>query len=755
MYTDGHFSKSMDADRDPLPDTEPDLKVNTFEGALVKRRYRIEKQIGRGGFAITYLASDTQLHARPVVVKVLLDYHAEDPAILKKFRQELEALARINHPGVVGPLDYGALDDGRPFLVMEFIQGVRLRDVMGTQGMELGRAARIIQQIGRALNAAHQQGILHRDVKPENIMLQNPGQEDEQAKLIDFGISNVRDSQVTGAAPSSRIFGTPAYMPPEQFEGVPFSPAGDIYALGVVAYEMVTGRHPFNAETDAHLMRLKLDGVRVKPRGLRPSLPEPAEECILKALSVHPEDRFPSAREFGQAFARSLAGDSGGRRGRPRAGVDDEQHLELAHVVFLDLVRHSLLYTDHQKRDIDLLDRLVRETPEFRKGEANERLIIRPTGDGVALVFFGDPVQAVACAVSIAKSIENHDLKVRIGLNTGLVVRRTDINGDPNVSGDGIAKAERVMSCGDGGQILLSRSIAEVISQLADWAPRLRDLGEREVKNGVRIHIFGLLPDGVAGTPEVQTAVDAATPQTEPVIEPENKIAAARRWIPILIGCVVLMVAGAAGLWRWLGTRAPVATQERGAARATGPAASPQVDSAVPASRPAAPDKVTSAPTPPLFTLEDWLKYGWKRDGAAIARQGGEFVLVPLDLTRATVQFTVSLIKGKRIEWVAGYRDAKNYCLFQIDESGFSRTAIVNGKPANTVKTSYAAKRRAYDTFAVRITPQGVVNAIRSEPQWETLDDWQPAGGVSTGRFGFHIPGRDQISLSEFRITQE
>ena len=692
-----------------------------------------------------------------MVVKVLLDHHAEDPAILRKFRQELEALARINHPGVVGPLDYGTLADGRPFLVMEFIQGVRLRDVIGKQGMELGRAGRIIQQIGRALNAAHVQGILHRDVKPENIMLQNPGQDEEQAKLIDFGISNVRDSQISSALSSSLVFGTPAYMPPEQFEGEPFSPAGDIYALGVVAYEMVTGRQPFNPETDAHLMRLKLQGLQVKPKGLRPSLPEPAERCILKALSLHPQDRFQRARDFGEALAHALTDDSAGRRARPGAGAEDRQHPELAHVLFLDLVRHSLLFTDHQKRDIDLLDRLVRETAEFRKGEANDRLIIRPTGDGVALVFFGDPVQAVACGVSIATSIRSHRLKVRIGLNTGLVVRRTDINGDPNVSGDGIAKAERVMSCGDGEQILLSRSIAEVISQLADWAPRLQDLGEREVKNGQRIHIFGLRTDDRAGTGEVLTVDSPTTQETITATLTDHEFVAARRWIPILIGCAVLIVAGAAGLWRWLGTtQGNPQSVEHGAAHATGPAASSKVDASErPGVTAATPDKSSSATTPPLFTLEDWLKYGWKRDGAAIARQGGEFVLVPLDLTRATVQFTVSLIKGKRIEWVAGYRDARNYCLFQIDENSFSRTAVVNGKPGDTVKTSYAAKRSAYDTFALRITPQGVVNAIRSDPQWETLDDWQPAEGVSTGRFGFHIPGKDQLSLSEFRITQE
>ena len=151
--------------------------------------------------------------------------------------------------------------------------------------------------------------------------------------------------------------------------------------------------------------------------------------------------------------------------------------------------------------------------------------------------------------------------------------------------------------------------------------------------------------------------------------------------------------------------------------------------------------------------LEDWLKLGWNRDGAAIARQGGDFVLAPIDLTSATVQFTLSLIKGKRTEWVAGYRDAKNYYLFEVDETSFSHTGVAGGKHGKTVKVARGVRRNFYNTFAIRITPQGIVSAIRSDRQWETLDDWQPAEGVSPGRFGFLIPGSDRISLSEFRIT--
>jgi serine/threonine-protein kinase len=153
------------------------------------------------------------------------------------------------------------------------------------------------------------------------------------------------------------------------------------------------------------------------------------------------------------------------------------------------------------------------------------------------------------------------------------------------------------------------------------------------------------------------------------------------------------------------------------------------------------------------FGLDDWLKVGWTRDGVTVTRQGGEFVLAPPDLTKVTVQFTVILLKGKRIEWVAAYRDKNNYDLFQIDDTNFTRTPVDNGKHGKTVKVPHGAKRDGYNTFALHISPQGISHMILRDQQWKQLDDWQPTEGVSPGKFGFHIPGRDQISLSDFRIT--
>jgi serine/threonine-protein kinase len=274
-------------------------------GMLVKDRYRIERQLGRGGFASTYLASDTQLHSRSVVLKALHDFQAEDPWARRKFRQEAEALARINHPGVVGPLDFGELPDGRPFLVMQFIDGIPLRKAIDPQGMEFARAASILRQVGRALTAAHDQGICHRDIKPDNIMLESPATEDEQAKLIDFGIAKLADSQVT-VTQTTQIAGSMGYIPPELFNGKPYTAASDVYSFGVVAYQMLTGARPFKSDSQAQLIRMQLEGDCPAPRVLRPEIPVEAESCILKAIAVSPDDRYSRPRDFGDALSRSL-----------------------------------------------------------------------------------------------------------------------------------------------------------------------------------------------------------------------------------------------------------------------------------------------------------------------------------------------------------------------------------------------------------------------------------------------------------------
>ncbi|HMZ22321.1 MAG TPA: ECF-type sigma factor, partial [Blastocatellia bacterium] len=246
-------------------------------GELLDGRYLIERVLGKGAFGGIYLARDTKLDL-PVAVKLQstgTQDSQRDTWIEKQLKDETIALLRIRHPNIVQLLDAGKLADGRFYLVMEYITGESLRSAMSPEGMDFGHAASLLRQLGQALTAIHQQGIIHCDLKPENIMLQRSGDED-LVKLIDFGIAKVIEAPAQSPRETSGIAGTPSYMAPEQVIGKP-SFASDTYSLGVIAYEMLTGRRPFPYDSIYQLHELQRAEVKVNPRDLRPSLPGAAQ----------------------------------------------------------------------------------------------------------------------------------------------------------------------------------------------------------------------------------------------------------------------------------------------------------------------------------------------------------------------------------------------------------------------------------------------------------------------------------------------
>ncbi|HWX41289.1 MAG TPA: protein kinase [Blastocatellia bacterium] len=278
-------------------------------GSVFKDRYHIGNELGRGAIGVVYLAEDRQLHSKAVVVKILLDESFQNQWFRKKFDQEIEALSRVDHPGVVQVLDSGVTTDNRPFLVMQFVSGGTLRSMIKHEGMDFDLAARVLRQAGQALSAAHAQGIVHCDVKPENIMLQNLGEGEYQVKIVDFGVAKVQNSQVGSSFAATSVAGTAFYMAPEQYAGKPGT-SSDIFALGVIAYEMLTGRRPFNPPSAAFILDTIREGVRIRPTDLRPEIPHAAQEIILKALSYDPGSRPERARDFGDLLAQALTGDS-------------------------------------------------------------------------------------------------------------------------------------------------------------------------------------------------------------------------------------------------------------------------------------------------------------------------------------------------------------------------------------------------------------------------------------------------------------
>ncbi|MFI9170976.1 serine/threonine-protein kinase [Streptomyces lincolnensis] len=263
---------------------------------LIAGRYRLNDPIGRGAMGEVWRAVDETL-GRPVAVKLLLP-HGSEPTAASRFRLEAQTAGRLNHPYVVGVYDFGEYD-GRLFLVMELVEGDSLARLLSTEGpLPAGRVARIAAQAAAGLAAAHQQGIVHRDIKPANLLLDAEG----TLKIGDFGIARFVDDPSGALTTTGQIVGTSLYLAPERALGQPAGPAADVYALGCLLYQLLTGQPPFQADTAVAILHQHLDTAPVPPgqRGAR--IPPAFENYLLGLLAKKPEDR-PTAQQIAEWFA--------------------------------------------------------------------------------------------------------------------------------------------------------------------------------------------------------------------------------------------------------------------------------------------------------------------------------------------------------------------------------------------------------------------------------------------------------------------
>ena len=263
--------------------------MNVREGVTLGP-YRVMERIGRGGMAAVYRAYHPGLD-RYVAIKVLPDFFADDPSYHERFQQEARSVARLKHPNILEVFDFG-YEDGNAYLVLELIEGGTLSDRIGAP-MELREAIQLLEPIASALDHAHAHGILHRDIKPSNILLQKDG----TPVLADFGLAKMAGSmrRLTG---SGTVMGTPEYMSPEQAADDPVGPSSDRYSLAVVAYELLTGRVPFQADTPAAVLLAQVTKAMPATRELRGELSAHIEDALRRGLAKIPEDRYDSAAAF-------------------------------------------------------------------------------------------------------------------------------------------------------------------------------------------------------------------------------------------------------------------------------------------------------------------------------------------------------------------------------------------------------------------------------------------------------------------------
>jgi eukaryotic-like serine/threonine-protein kinase len=272
--------------------------TDTLINTLFDGRYRILRKLGSGGMANVYLAEDEEL-GRRVAIKILNDRYANDELFIERFRREAKSAAALSHPNIVSIYDRGQAE-GTYYIAMEVIEGRSLKELILTRGpLPLGQAIAYTLEMLEALRFAHRHGIIHRDVKPHNILI------GERLKVTDFGIARAGASQMTEAG---SIMGTAQYLSPEQARGAPVTASSDLYSVGIVLYEMLTGKVPFSGDSAIEIAMKHLNELPKPPSKIRPEVPEELDHVVLRALSKAPEDRYQSAEEFAEDLHRVEAG---------------------------------------------------------------------------------------------------------------------------------------------------------------------------------------------------------------------------------------------------------------------------------------------------------------------------------------------------------------------------------------------------------------------------------------------------------------
>jgi tRNA A-37 threonylcarbamoyl transferase component Bud32 len=287
-----------------------------MQRTVIDNRYTLAEPLGGGGMAEVYLAHDEVLD-RDVALKILRSQYANDKEFVERFRREARSAASLSHPNIVSIYDRGRSEEGAYYIAMEYVPRGTLKEKISRDGaLEPGMAAGVALQIADALSAAHENGVIHRDIKPQNVLVTKTG----DVKVTDFGIARAVSSPLTA---TSAVLGTAGYMSPEQAMGQPVGPQSDLYSLGVVLYEMLTGDIPYRAESPVAQAMMHVNEQPRSPREVNPEVPEPLDALTLKLLGKTPEDRYPSAAALANDLERI-------RSGRSPAAVEAKTTAEMA-----------------------------------------------------------------------------------------------------------------------------------------------------------------------------------------------------------------------------------------------------------------------------------------------------------------------------------------------------------------------------------------------------------------------------------------
>src|SRR3954447_13382121 len=271
------------------------------QGTVIADRYRLLGRLGSGGMADVWCAQDSLLNRR-IALKFLHPRFAQDEQFIERFRREASAGGGLQQPNVVGVFDRGNVD-GSHYIAMEYVDGASLKDLIA-RGLSVGEAVEIVRQVLSGVKYAHERGIVHRDLKPQNVLVDSEG----RARVTDFGIARAGASEITQ---TGSVLGTAQYLSPEQAQGLPVTAVSDIYSIGVMLYEALTGGVPFDADSPVTVALKQVSERPRPPSELNPNVSRALDGVVLRALAKDPANRFASAEEFTQALDVAEADPSG------------------------------------------------------------------------------------------------------------------------------------------------------------------------------------------------------------------------------------------------------------------------------------------------------------------------------------------------------------------------------------------------------------------------------------------------------------
>jgi serine/threonine-protein kinase len=286
-----------------MKDAQTLSATDPFVGRTLDEKYLVEVHLGAGGMGAVYRARHLSMD-RPVAIKFLQQRLVEDEAARVRLHTEARAAVKLRHPNAVSVTDFGQTSEGVVYIVMELLEGRTLREILSREApLETARAISIMLQTSEAVAAAHDAGIIHRDLKPSNILITQSADQPAAVKVLDFGIATFSaddDEEATSLAHTNTVIGTPRYMSPEQHNGNDLTPAADVYSLGVILYEMLTGMVPFSGSTPAEIAQKHANNPPHSLRAIVPAIPDDVEHDVLHALEKQPADRPANAGAFRQ-----------------------------------------------------------------------------------------------------------------------------------------------------------------------------------------------------------------------------------------------------------------------------------------------------------------------------------------------------------------------------------------------------------------------------------------------------------------------